>query len=200
MDLSRSVGKFATNSIYRWDFGASDWVDTGVKGSFLVYDRFISDRAFGQTKRLVMTPLDQAIDITVPKGIYKIEGNSARFMIESVNEDTGEEVSYANVYMFHDVAYPIVVKKDVGVLRASGIGKKDTPEVQDTLWADYSRYSAVNSREMGTVDYTVINLFLPRGTNIDTDCYVELDGMVFDVSEVATSLNILTCRAQRRGV
>ena len=200
MDLDRAVRKFAENPILKWDYTNSVWVPTGIKGSLAVYDRFISDRAFGQTKRIILTALEDHLNLAEVKGVYMMEGNSARFMLESVNEDTMMSVNYANVYMAHDVAYPVEIKKNSGTARASGIAKKDTPVVVDTTWCDYNRYSAVNSSDMPSVDYTTINLFLPRGTIVDTDCFVELDGGIFDVNEISTSLNILICRAQRRGV
>jgi len=203
MDLGRAIDKFAHNTIEKWDFGTSTWVDTGITGGLQVYDRFISERTFGQTKRILTTPWEEALPLDRDvEEIFRIGSGSmsTQFCIEGLNEDVYCDTKYSNVYMVHDLPYSAVIGTYEGTTRASGIGRDDVWTPVRTTWADYNRYSSANSKEFSTVDYSIVNLFFPRGTPITVDSFVRMDGLEFDINEIATSIHIIHCRALQVGV
>ena len=65
MKLSRALGKFATSTITRWNSSTSLWVDTGCTGSLLVFDRFVTERTFGQKKRILIVPYERRLDLSL---------------------------------------------------------------------------------------------------------------------------------------
>jgi hypothetical protein len=197
MDLSRAIDKFAKNTVYGWNSTSECFEVSGKKGSFSVYDRFISDRTFGTKKRLLLLPRQDYIPSRYP---YIRVGNSlARFMVDSLNEDIYSETPYANTYLLREAKYVVEIGAMQGAARASGSGGKQSFVVDTTTFGDYERYTANNSSELPTVDYTVADIFLPLKTPINSGCLVRVDGKTFEVTEVSRVSNLLWVRAQKIG-
>lgn len=198
MDLGRAISKHAQNDLFGWDSGLMAYVPLGIKGGFQVYDRFISDRSFGQKKRNLLTPWQDKIPTA--HDYIKVGDGQARFMVESFNEDVYGNGIYNNTYMLHEAAYLVEIGSFQGSARASGVGGRETFTVEETVWGDYDRYSAINSKEgIAAIDYTVINLYLPITAPITTDKYVRVDGNIYDVTELSRVNNILFMRCQKQG-
>lgn len=202
MKLGRSTQKFAETPVYTYNFLTATWgLLPNVLGSFFVYDRFISDRAFGQKKRLFQTPVTMKLPmLPTSKTVIRIGDSPTVFLIESENEDIQLASAFANIYSLRALTWQAVISKKTGGAWASGAPKKDTYAEVDRVWADYDRYSASRNTESPGVFFTVDTVILPRGTVVDSDCRIAIDGQVFEVNEVATLLNSLYCRVQRVGV
>lgn len=202
MKLANSTKKFAKTSVSMYNETTEAWeVLPGVMGSFFVYDRFISDRAFGQKKRLFETPIAMKLPMDpAVRTILKFGTADAIFLIESENEDIQLNDPFANIYSLRQLTWPVVIKKKGGDTWASGVPKLDAEVTVDSTWADYDRYTANKSTESPGVSYTVDTVILPRGTKVDTDCRLYLDNAIFEVNEISTLLNQLYLRVQRVGV
>jgi hypothetical protein len=202
MKLANSTKKFAKTSVSMFNELTETWDELPeIFGSFFAYDRFISDRAFGQKKRLFETPITMKLPMDpAVRSVFKFGSANAIFLIEAENEDIQLADPFANIYSLRQLTWPVEIKKKAGDAWASGVPKLDAEVVIDKTWADYDRYTVNKSSESPGVGYTVETVILPRSTVVDTDCRVYLDNSIFEVNEVSTLLNQLYLRVQKVGV
>lgn len=195
-NLSRALGRFAQSPVLGWDGGA--WVDTGLRGRLQVYDRFITERDFGQRKRI----LTIAGNVALPEyGVVRLEGSDTAYMVESSVEDMEGTDVYATTFALHEAAFQVQVCKMATAVTQSGVKRPAGEQVLATTWVDITRYSSVDSREFQNTDYTIYTVYFPVGTPLDTDSYVRRvdNGEVLDINEVFQSLEIPAARCLRRG-
>lgn len=198
MDLSRSFEKFADLELRSWDRPTDTYLPTGIFGSLQVYDRFISDRDFGQKKRIFLVP--GQFTLNPDQLILKVANVPSVWMLEGVNHDSDASGVYASEVVLREAKYRVKLYKPGGQKRASGIGytSRNDELVADTF-GDFSRYSSAESREMDNIDYTIGTWYLPKGTPVDLDTIIE-DAFEqrFVVREVSTFLDLLMIRAQEQ--
>jgi hypothetical protein len=197
MDLARSFEKFSKLELSRWNRATDSYTPTGIFGALQVYDRFISDRDFGQKKRIFLTPGEFKID--PDQLILKIDSVPSVWMLEGLNHDADSDV-YASSVVLREARYRLKLYKPGGEKRASGVGYVNRMDVLVTeTYGDFSRYSSSESREMDNIDYTVGSWYLPKGTPVDLDTIIENGfGQRFLVREVSTFLDLLMVRAQEQ--
>lgn len=199
-DLARALGRFAHTPVLGWNGVTSVWDDTGLRGRLQVYDRFITERDFGQRKRILTLAGEQ----TLP-GAYAVVrlGNSTTaYLLESLNNDIEESDVYGTTFALHQAPFHVRVCKETTTTLQSGVKQKTGAEtVLFDTWVNLSRYSAVDSREFPLSDYTIYTVYFPRNVAATTDMYVRrLDNNeVLDITEVFQSLEIPAARCQRRG-
>lgn len=199
MNLRNSFAKFASHELQRWNWTTNAFEPTGVVGSLQVYDRFISDRDFGQKKRIFLFPGDFTLDRNL--AVLQIPGVDGVWLIEGENPDADKTGVYATSVVLREARYQVKLYKKGGTKpRASGVGYIDEGDVlQSETWGDFSRYSSTESRELPAVDYTIGSWYLPRGTEVDLDTILEDQyGQRFIVREVSSFLDLLMVRAQER--
>lgn len=199
MNLQRAFERFATQKLQRWNPTDQAWEDTGITGSLQVYDRFISDRDFGQKKRIFLIPGTFSLD--QEKAVLKVSDVPGVWLIEGSNPDADGVGVYANSMVLREAKHKVKLYKVQGARkRASGVGFIDgTPTLVAETWGDFSRYSSTESRELNQVDYTIGSWYLPRGTPVDLDTIIEDNyNQRFVVREVSTFLDLLMVRTQER--
>lgn len=198
MDLRRSFERFASLELSRWDKATDSYVPTGTLGSLQVYDRFVSDRDFGQKKRLFLVPGQFSIDPN--QLILKVSGVPSVWLLEGMNYDSGAAGVYASVLVLREGRHRLKLYKPGGTKRASGVGYVTRADVLvDETYGDFSRYSSSESSKFDNVDYTVGSWYLPRGTPVDLDTIIEDNfGQRFQVKEVSSFLDLLMVRVQER--
>jgi hypothetical protein len=197
-NLKRCHSKFTKTPVLGWNATTSAWVDTGLKGRLQVYDRFITERDFGQRKRI----LTIAGKPTLPAyNVVKLEGSDVAYLIESSVEDMSGTDVYATTLALHEAAFAVQVCKKTTVASQSGIKRVDGEQVLATTWVDITRYTAEVSAEFKATNFTVYTVYFPRGTPLDTDSYVRRidNGEILDINEVFQALDIPAARCQRRG-
>ena len=155
MDLRKSYSKFASHELQKWNWATSAFEPTGVKGSLQVYDRFISDRDFGQKKRIFLCPGEFDLDRNL--AVLQIPGVEGVWLIEGENADADASGVYGTPVVLREARYTVkLYKKGGSKKRASGVGYTDQADVlMGTTWGDFSRYSSTGSRELPAVDYTI---------------------------------------------
>ena len=198
MDLSRAFERFATMDLLRWNKALGTYEPIGVAGSLQVYDRFVSDRDFGQKKRLFLVPGQFAIDQN--QLVLKIAGLPEVWLLEGLNNDAQYGSAYASVLVLREGSRRLKLYKPGGTKRASGVGYTARADVLvDETYGDFSRYSSTESKQFDNVDYTIGSWYLPRGTPVDLDTVIEDDfGQRFQVKEVSSFLDLLMVRVQER--
>lgn len=199
MNLQRAFSKFTSHELQRWNSATQAFEATGVSGSLQVYDRFISDRDFGQKKRIFLVPGE--FTLPLDQTIVKIPDTPGVWMIEGSNPDIDRGGLYATPVVLREARYKVKLIKVTGAKkRANGVGYVNPVEtlVAET-WGDFSRYSSTESRELSGIDYTIGSWYLPRGTPVDLDTIIEdTFEQRFLVREVSSFLDLLMVRAQER--
>lgn len=197
MDLERAYDKFAAHELQKWDYALQAFVPTGITGSLQVYDRFISDRDFGQKKRIFLCPGQFSIDLD--RLIVQLDGVPGAWMVEGSNPDADDTGVYGSSVVLREARHKIKLLRKAGtVKRRSGVGYTDEQYTTDLeTWGDFSRYSSTESRELSGTDYTIGSWYLPKGCPVDLDTVIEDDiGQQFKVREVSSFLDLLMIRAQ----
>lgn len=196
MNLKHSFARFAKLELSRWQPGQTDYVPTGLKGALQVYDRFVSDRDFGQKKRIFLVPgeFNQPYD----NSVFKIAGVPSQFILEGMNFDADESGVYGSEVVFREARFQFKLYKRQGVARASGVGVTSSTLVEQiTTWGDFSRYSASESAEFDNSDYTIGTLYLAHGTPVDRDTILEdQNGQQYAVREISSFLELRLLRVQ----
>lgn len=199
MELRRAFGKFASHELHRWDYQTSTFVATGIMGSLQVYDRFVSDRDFGQKKRIFLCP--GGFDIDRHQLIVKIPDVPGVWMVEGSNPDADSTGVYGTPVVLREAKHRVkLLRKEGTKTRRSGVGYTDeTKNVILETWADFSRYSSTESRELSGTDYTIGSWYLPQGCPVDLDTIIEDNYQQrFMTREVSSFLDLLMVRAQER--
>lgn len=199
MDLARVQQKFSNTEILRWDSASATWVQTGAFGSLQVFDRFITERSFGQKKRILMVPEIHRLDPAI--NTVRLAGSGVTFLVEKFNEDIRYNESYGLTYLLHEAAFEVQVCKATTTPNAAGVKIISGETVSATVWADIERYSASASRQFEETEYTIVNITLPKGTVVDTDTYLKQpNGVRYNIDEVYTSLDLIGAKGKRVGV
>ena len=196
-DLSRSIAAFAKTPVLGWN--GSAWVDTGLKGRLQVYDRFITERDFGQRKRILTLAGDRTVAPSY--NVLRMGGANTVYLLESIIEDVDGTNLYATTWALHEAAFPAQICKMATETSRSGVKLKSGEQVLASTWVDVTRYSSVDSREFANVDYTIYTVYFAKGTVLDTDMYLRrLDnGEILDINEVFQALELPAARCLRRG-
>lgn len=199
-DLARALARFAHTTLVGWNNSTSVWEDTGLRGRLQVYDRFITERDFGQRKRILTLAGDKALPSAY--AVLRLGTGTTAYLLESANEDIEGDVIYGTVFALHEAPFHVQVLKEATVTLQSGVKRKTGGEtvVYDT-WVNISRYSSVDSREFPMTEYTVYSVYFPRNVALTTDMYVKRvdTGELLDITEVFQALEIPAARCQRRG-
>lgn len=199
-DLARALGRFAHTPLLGWNAATSVWDDTGLRGRLQVYDRFITERDFGQRKRILTLAGDQALPDAY--SVIRLGTAPTVYMLESLNKDIEGEDVYATTFALHQAPFHVQVCREAVTVLQSGVKHKTgAEEVLFDTWVNLSRYSAVDSREFPLTDFTIYTVYFPRNVVATTDMYVRrLDNSeLLDITEVFQSLEIPAARVQRRG-
>lgn len=194
MLLQEVAARFCNTPVYYYSGG--QWLESCVRGRIPPYDRFISDRAFGQKKRLLQTPGGQLLPAS---DYYRVGGPDRRtYMVESLNEDLDEYGAYLNVYMIREVQdVCAILVQDRSTTRPSGVAKSSFV-VHDTVWVDLDRFGVLRSDEL-EVDYTSYTITLPKGVVVPDDCRLRIDGKLYAVTEDFTQMQLRQLRVRGIG-
>ena len=191
MLLGDVIAELCDTPIYYLD--GTSWVLSPVLCKVPPYDRFISDRAFGQKKRLVQTPGGQPLPSA---SYYRPGSNTSRtYMVESVNEDQDSHGEYLNVYMMREAADACEVLTQQTIPRPSGTPKKEWV-VSSTVWADFDRFGVLRSDELDGVDYTSYTITLPTSVLLPGDCRLRIDNALYAVQENFVQLELRQLRVR----
>lgn len=200
MKLQRVSKFFGNVYLEGWDHVNLVWVKNVVRGTFQVYDRFISARTFGQKKRIFIAHKDWSFDWEKYQTVRDESGLT--HIIESVNMDIGgmqvaEE--YLHVFMLHEALFSAKLFNKVTVENNAGYRSNASLEEVGDFWCDMERYTSDTDKEQRAVKYSGVSFFLPKCCPVTEDSELVVDGKPFDVQEVSPMLLINDIRALERG-
>ena len=193
MDLSIASGYFDDTSIEGWNGTSWDCLDIEV--NIIAFDRFISDRNFGQRKREATS----ACEIPSQYGVIRIPGGRV-YLIEAYNYDTKHGEVYTHIYLLHEASSTVdIVRLVDGAERPSGSAGPATPTiVAPNLNCDIERYNSIGSEQFENLRTSVYSLYLPPGTDIRSGDEVVIDSIDYVVREVADQLKLPYARVVKR--
>lgn len=200
MDLGRAITRFTNTAINRWDSTITDWVNTEFCGSLQVFDRFITEREFGQKKRILL--LDGCNKMDTDISVIRLEGSEEAFLVEKFNEDVRYGEVYTYTYLLHEAPYYVNVCKFGTKVLASGAVVQDgtTEVVIESIWMDISRFTSAPSRTFEESEYTILDMTFPSDSAVDTDCYVKTaNGDRYNVDEIYYALDLISAKGKRIG-
>lgn len=194
MNLATAAKYFDTAEVDGWN--GSAWVPNVVVGNLAVFDRFISDRNFGQRKRNFTTghpPIASTYSaIRIPNGQI--------YLIEARNVDTKHGEVYSTIYLLHEAPVVLDVIRIATTPRSSGAGGTPVETVvADDVFADIERYGARPSEEHPTIRYAYYEIYVPASTDVKMTDYLRYQGQDFNVIEVHSQLELKYIRAVARG-
>lgn len=197
--LQRAVARFNRSTVEGYNHVTKAWEPAVGIGSLQVYDRFITERSFGQKKRILYCGEGNQFDSSKYQ-LIRVSGEDRVYMVESRNADVTEDSSYAHAYLLKTCSSVVTIKKLQSTsIRASGVGSDSSLVTLDEVWGDIERYSSANSREFHDVDYTIVTISLPKYAQVDSDCTLTVEGVDYDVTEVTDNLDLKLVRAQGLG-
>lgn len=199
MDLQRAVSKFTTTPIEVWDSESLNWLETDLCGSLQVFDRFITERSFGQKKRIMTIGAEGKLeeDYTV----VRLVGSEEAFLVEKFNEDVRHGGVYAYSYLLHEAPFFVGVYKSSTEDNAAGIPLRTGEVLVESAWVDLARFTGVPSKNFEESEVTIVNMTFPRGSLVDSDCYLKTsNGDRYNVDEVFFNLDLISAKGKRMGV
>lgn len=203
MKLSRALGKFATSGVTRWNAATSRWVDTGTTGSLLVFDRFVTERTFGQKKRILIVPFEKRLDMATAT-ILRVGDAFETFLLEKENSDVRFSNVYGYTYLLQEAPYRCTVRKaTMTTTNAAGVKVKSGVTDQFSTWIDIDRYAAAPSKKFEETEFSLLTLTFAKGLTLDTDMYVDVDaaagGGRYSIDEVYSTLSFTSAKGKRIG-
>ena len=199
MDLARAANRFTNSPILAWDSGFADWVDTGVFGALQAFDRFVTERTFGQKKRIMLMGRDSQLDSSYTT--VKLQGSEEAFLIEKFNEDVRHGSLYSYIYLLHEAPYFVDVCKATTETNAAGVEIDLGEQVVESVWVDISRFSGAPSRKFEETEFTVNTITFPSDSQVDTDSYLKLaNDDRYNVDEIFSGLDLIVARGKRIGL
>jgi len=198
MDLRRAANKFNTSPVYVWDTLTADWIPTGKCGALQAFDRFVTERTFGQMKRIMLLDPDDKLEDDT--SIIKLEGSEKAFLVEKFNEDVRRGGLYSYVYLLHEAPFYVDVQKETFTENAAGVNISNGQQIIESTWVDISRFSGAPSRKFEETEYTILTMTFPSDSIVDTDCHlITSKGDRYNVDEIYYSLDLITARGKRIG-
>lgn len=197
MDLGRAANRFTDNPILGWDSSSGQWVLTDVCGSLQVFDRFVTERTFGQKKRILLVPEKLPANIST----IKMQGSEEAFLVEKFNEDVRQGELYSYIYLIHEASHFVDVMKETFTENAAGVSISNGTQVVESVWVDVDRFTSTPSKRMfEETEYTIVNMTFPSDSIVDSDCYLMTQkGERYNVDEVYFSLDLVYGRGKRIG-
>lgn len=196
MELSQVTSYFNKTPVQGWDRVGSSWVADVATGNLQVFDRFISDRSFGQRKRNLIVGGSAGIPtqydaIKLPTGqIYLLEGK---------NVDVQESDGISSIYLLHEAPFTAQIQRSVTTPRASGGPGVPTPTIVGTEFVDMDRYSFLDSDSFDALRYSTYTVVLSAKADVTTNDWLIVGGKIYDIREQSTQLDLMYLRVTLRG-
>ena len=185
MKLSQATSKF-NDTPFDGLTTTGIWKPQLVHGALQVYDRFISNKTFGNKKRILMIG---ALNPDIPEGITHLRAPDGNvFLLAARNHDIGKEGVYAAVYMITECAFQCRIEKTARAQNEHGLPATAVQTLSDPIYCDMEDYSSARSTEFPAVVYSVFSFSLPLHIDVTSDDRILVGETAYDVKEVSPLL------------
>lgn len=193
MKLSMATNHFKRTALDGWD--GTSWTLDAAYGDFHTYDRFISDRSFGQKKRIFTTG-----NVPIPVDIQVLRmKNGTRYMIGSFNADTEEQI-YNYIYQLEEAPFDCDVIEIQSERLASGVAGTATEIVRASTFCDVERVSSHQSKVFTDLKYVTYEITMPLAMQsyVSADSILSIGLSKYNVKEVSYQINLLSAMAVKK--
>ena len=195
MKLSQAIAAFANDTVDGWDQVNGHWILNIAKGSILTFDRFITERSFGQKKRIFQMPGKTGLPENI-EAIRDHEGNTYLVSYYNIDADFGER--YNTVYLIQRADHTAELIRYNTVTAASGAAAGKSEVVVATFPVDFEKISTSNSREYGGVHFSGYIANCPASVDIGTDNELLIDGTYYNIEEVYETIGLKGLKLAKR--
>ena len=197
MLLGETVAGLCETPLFKYSPAQDLWLLLEQPCTLSVYDRFISDRAFGQKKRILHTP---GVMPPLEPGYYRVYRPEAGpvYILESDNQDVSSEGPYLNTYMLRQVKYQLrVLVRTVVETLPTGQDRTMLVPAPQLHWCDLDVYSSFKSDELPT-QHTQWNMITASFMDLPADSVVQLSiGNTVKNFRIAERLFVLDTNSYR---
>jgi len=190
MDLAKAATKFAKTAVAGWN--GVDWDEDVSLVTLLPFDRFISEREFGNKRRHLLVPeWDTAL---ANYSVIKFSQTGVVYLLGNENHDIFVD-PYSKVALIHRAAYFGTLYGFSHTTAASGMKATATRSSLGQFWCDVERITFQQGKEFDNISYTQNAIMLPRDCPVDTDNELQAAGRFHDITEVTSASGFKICRA-----
>jgi len=194
MKLSQAIDRFSTLSLDGWN--GTKWLPGICKGALVPFDRFITERTFGQKKRLFMTNshigrLDQFSVVRA--------GQAGPYIIGAKNVDLQDyRTVYNNIYLLISAPEMCEILEITSGTSAAGTPMGKTLTVLDTVHCDRERFSNRGAADVEDISFSQVKITLPGGTTLHADNELRVNGVLYDIKDVDIQLTTVVAYCIKR--
>lgn len=192
MKLGQISGYFDTTTVDGWD--GTTWTKGIAALNLVVYDRFISDRSFGQVERTA------SCGVEIPEKYICFRLGDKVYMVESANLDTRDNEPYSWIYTLRWARKTGDVLRMVdGVPRASGVVEQTQEVAHAGIYLDIDQYNFLSSQQVESLRHPVYSIWMPLGTDLLTTDEILIEGDYYTVRERSRDMSLEFARIVKRG-
>lgn len=197
MKLGQAISYHSLVTLDGWDRGSKRWVSEVSHCAFKAFDQFITNRAFGQKKRMIAVPECDRLD---PKYHVIRTSEGTRYLVVEENPDISRDETYQYLYLLQIAEYDAKIINISTKDRASGMPGDPTEQQVDFVPCDMERFSGTTKAGRDDVKLSLYTFSMPLDTAITADSIIEVsDGTRFSIREVNPILGMLDVLATKYG-
>lgn len=194
MKLAQAAKRLSDTPLDGWD--GTEWVEDVVLGSFQTFDRFVTERTFGQKKRIFYVGGDAGL----PAAYDTFRApDGAVFIIASVNSDIIRDEVYAKSYLLQQADGQVQIIDRIPTMYQSGMAGVVTETVTATVYGALDRYASEKDRLDDSIRLSIVTFTLPGSASVRADSLLRMDGIAYEVREVHDVLEAIEVKAIERG-
>jgi hypothetical protein len=192
MRLATAANRFARTPISGWNGTA--WVANVTTVTLLPFDRFISEREFGNKRRfLLVRPNDTTFDTY---SVIKLP--SQEIYLVGMHDSDIQVDEYSRSLLIHRVQGLADLIGFTKVIKASGMAGTAVRAVLRQVWCDTERVTSSKSKEFDQIAFTQVTLTFPRDCVVDTENEVQIGGQYYTLSESYMASGFRQCRGMAK--
>lgn len=192
MHLGMSASYFNKTWVDGWN--GNTWDAAVSRGTLQPYDRFVSDRTFGEKKRIFA--IGSAYD-PIPDA-YKVirlpDGKA--YMLEAATGDLDGNGTYSQVYVMREAPFRAEILVPANETLPSGMPGNTVMRPEYSTWCDLDKMSSIPA-ENDAVRREIEQIFLPAGTLIKEDYELLVCGQKYRPREITRHADLTYLRAER---
>lgn len=194
MGLATAANKFRSIPIEGWD--GTSWAKTGVRGTFLAYDRFVSEREYGSKLRNFLVPANSHIEETY--SLIRFPTTGKVFMLRLPSEDV-DNIRYSTILSLRSANYLATVSGYVASSAVSGLPTAPQKTVKFTSPCDVVNITvAALSTDYNDLKTADDEVYFPNGTVVSTTDEIQIGAVIYDIKAVFMAHNLVCCRCNRK--
>lgn len=198
MEIGQAIDYFSTVSIDGWDKANQKWVKDIAYGAYKTFDQFITNRSFGQKKRMLAVPDTCRIDMSLYQTV-RCGKDLKQYTLLEENPDIRRDETYQYVYLMQDAEYECIIYEHQTTTMASGMQGSAVVTEIDRVWGDYERHSGTTRAGRDDVKLSLITFTLPANTIVNSDNLIDAGGDRYFIREVNRLLGYTDVLATKYG-